>query len=99
MKEKETYKRNQLYFTITIALLSLTVLGMFIVRLRNRSMAKDKLLKAKEQELNHQRERREWAEKEKDLREQLIQQQKAELVRSVEDAAELRTRMEQLVLE
>ncbi|MFM9008136.1 MAG: hypothetical protein ACKORE_06130 [Bacteroidota bacterium] len=99
LKEKETYKRNQLYFTITIALLSLTVLGMFIVRLLNRSRAKDKKLKAQEQELNYQRERRDWAEKEKDLREQLIQQQKAELVRSMEDAAELRTHLEQLVLE
>lgn len=99
LKEKETYKRNQLYFTVTIALLSLTVLGIFIVRLRNRSRAKEKKLKAQEQELNYQRDRREWAEKEKDLREQLIQQQKAELVRSVEDAAELRNHLEQLVSE
>ena len=99
LKEKETYKRNQLYFTVTIALLSLTVLGIFIVRLRNRSRTKDKKLKAQEQELNYQRDRREWAEKEKDLRELLIQQQKSELVRIVEDAAELRTQMEQLALE
>lgn len=99
LKQKEAYKRNQLYLTTTIALLSLTVLVMLLLRLRHRSREKDKVLQAREKELHYQRDRREWAEKERDLRDQLILQQKAELVRSVEDAAELRTQLEQIVLE
>lgn len=99
LKQKESYKRNQLYFAVTIALLSFTLLGMFLYRLRQKSREKDKVLLARERELRYQRDRLEWAEKERDLRDQLIQQQKAELVRSVEDAAELRTQLEQLVTE
>jgi DNA-binding NarL/FixJ family response regulator len=88
-----------LYFTISIAALALTILGLLFLRLRQRSMEKDRALKSNQQELQFQKERREWAEKEKDLRDLLIHQQKAELMRSIEDAEELRNKLEQLVKE
>jgi len=99
LKEKELLKKKQLYLTLAISVLVFTMLILLLKRLRERSLAKDKSLQAKEQELQFQREKREWAEKEKELREQLVQQQKAELMRNVEDAAELRAQLEQLVME
>jgi len=99
LKEKELLKKKQLYLTLAISVLVFTMLILLLKRLRERSLAKDKTLQAKEQELQFQREKREWAEKEKELREQLVQQQKAELMRNVEDAAELRAQLEQLVME
>ena len=99
LKEKDLLKKKQLYLTLTISALVFTMLILLLKRLRQRSLEKDKTLQAKEQELQFQREKREWAEKEKELREQLVQQQKAELMRNVEDAAELRAQLEQLVTE
>jgi DNA-binding CsgD family transcriptional regulator len=99
LKQNEQFKRKQLYFSTFIAILMLTVLLLLILRLRQRTRNNEKLMKIKEQEILFQKERRDWAEREKDLRDQLIQQQKAELIRSVEDAAELRTKLEQLVVE
>ncbi len=99
LKEKDRFKKKQLYFTTAIAALALAFLGLLILRLRQRSLEKDRALKAKEKELQFQKDRSEWVEKEKDLRDQLIQQQKAELMRSIEDADELRTKLEQLVTE
>ena len=99
LKEKELLKKKQLYLTLAISVLVFTMLILLLKRLRERSLAKDKTLQAKEQELQFQREKRVWAEKEKELREQLVQQQKAELMRNVEDAAELRAQLEQLVME
>ena len=99
LKEKDLLKKKQLYLTLTISALVFTMLILLLKRLRQRSLEKDKTLQAKEQELQFQREKREWAEKEKELREQLVQQQKAELMRYVEDAAELRAQLEQLVME
>jgi hypothetical protein len=99
LKEREHFKQKQLYFSVSIAILLLTILGLLVIRLRQRASENERRLQAKEQELQFQKERREWAEREKDLRDQLIQQQKAELIRSVEDATELRTKLEQLVSE
>jgi tetratricopeptide (TPR) repeat protein len=99
LKQKEQFKRKQLYFSTSIAILMLTVLVLLILRLRQRTRNNEKLMKIQEQEILFQKERRDWAEREKDLRDQLIQQQKTELIRSVEDAAELRTKLEQLVVE
>ncbi len=99
LKEKELLKKKQLYLTLAISALVFTMLILLLKRLRERSLAKDKTLQAKEQELQFQREKRVWAEKEKELREQLVQQQRAELLRNVEDAAELRAQLEQLVME
>ena len=99
LKEKERLKKKQLYLTLAISVLVFTMLILLLKRLRQRSLEKDKTLQAKERELQFQREKREWAEKEKELREQLVQQQKAELMRNVEDAAELRAQLEQLVTE
>ncbi len=99
LKEKELLKKKQLYLTLAISALVFTMLILLLKRLRERSLAKDKTLQAKEQELQFQREKRAWAEKEKELREQLVQQQRAELLRNVEDAAELRAQLEQLVME
>lgn len=99
LKEKELLKKKQLYLTLAISALVFTMLILLLKRLRERSLAKDKTLQAKEQELQFQREKRAWAEKEKELREQLVQRQRAELMRNVEDAAELRAQLEQLVME
>lgn len=99
LKEKEVLKKKQLYLTLAISALVCTMLILLLKRLRQRSLEKDKTLQTKEQELQFQREKRDWAEKEKELREQLVQQQKAELMRNVEDAAELRAQLEQLVTE
>ena len=99
LKEKEVLKKKQLYLTLAISALVCTMLILLLKRLRDRSLEKDKTLQTKEQELQFQREKRDWAEKEKELREQLVQQQKAELMRNVEDAAELRAQLEQLVTE
>ncbi|MFM9027886.1 MAG: hypothetical protein ACKOQ6_07800 [Bacteroidota bacterium] len=99
LREKEQFKKRQLYFISSIAVLVLIILGMLFFRLRQRSMEKDRALQTKERELKFQHERSAWADKEKDLRELLIQQQKDELVRSVEEGAELRIRLEQLVSE
>jgi hypothetical protein len=99
LKEKERLKKKQLYLTLAISALVFTMLILLLKRLRQRSLEKDKTLQAKERELQFQREKREWAEKEKELREQLVQQQKAEIMRNVEDAAELRAQLEQLVME
>jgi tetratricopeptide (TPR) repeat protein/DNA-binding CsgD family transcriptional regulator len=99
LKEKDLFKKKQLYFIVSIAVLALALLGLLIFRLRQRSKAKDMALKSKEQELQFQKERSLWVEKEKDLRDQLIQQQKDELMRSIEDAEELRVKFEQLVAE
>jgi len=99
LKEKELLKKKQLHLTLAISALVFTMLILLLKRLRQRSLEKDKILQTKEQELQFQREKREWAEKEKELREQLVQQQKAEIMRNVEDAAELRAQLEQLVME
>jgi tetratricopeptide (TPR) repeat protein len=99
LKEKERLKKKQLYLTLAISALVFAMLILLLKRLRQRSLEKDKTLQAKERELQFQREKREWAEKEKELREQLVQQQKAEIMRNVEDAAELRAQLEQLVME
>jgi hypothetical protein len=99
LKEKELLKKKQLHLTLAISALVFTMLILLLKRLRQRSLEKDKILQTKEQELQFQREKREWAEKEKEVREQLVQQQKAEIMRNVEDAAELRAQLEQLVME
>ncbi|MFN5222729.1 MAG: hypothetical protein ACK5DJ_00970 [Bacteroidota bacterium] len=99
LRQEERFKRNQLYLFISIGLLILTVLVLLILRLRQRSRNNEKLMKVQEQEIQFQKERRGWAEREKDLRDQLIQQQKAELVRIDEDASDLRSKLEQIVTE
>jgi len=99
LKQKEQFKQKQLYLSISIGILLIIIILLLVLRQRQRSRENDRMLQAKEQEILFQKERRDWAEREKDLRDQLIQQQKAELIRSVEDAAELRTKLEQLVVE
>ena len=99
LKEREANKQRQLLYTLAIALLSLVLLATLFFRMRQRSKEKDRDLQAREQELRFQHDRRIWAEKERDLRDQLILQQKTEIMRMVEDAADMRSQLEQLVNE
>lgn len=99
LRQNEEFKRNQFYFLVAITLLSTTILGLMVQRMRLRSAAKDRALQAKDKELLFEKSKSEWAEREKDLREKLIEQQKSELVRSMEDSQELRSKLELLVAE
>jgi DNA-binding CsgD family transcriptional regulator len=99
LRQKEQFKKKQLYLTLSIGLLCLIVLVLLVLRFRHRAIENERRISEKERELTFQRDRRAWAEKEKDLRDQLIHQQKAELVRSMEYAEDLKSQLEQLVEE
>ena len=99
LKQQQALKRTQLYFSISIAILSSALLGLLVVRMRQRAALKDRLLKANQVELDLQKTKREWAEQEKDLRDKLIQQQKEELVQSMEQSQLLQDQIKQIVEE
>jgi DNA-binding CsgD family transcriptional regulator len=99
LRQKEQYKTNQLYLIVVAGLLAVLLLAVLIWRLRQRGIEKDRRIKAAETELHFQRKSQEWAEKEKHLRDQLFQQQKTELVRSLEYGEHLKSQLEKLVEE
>lgn len=92
LKQNAAYKRNQLVFITAVSMLLLVVLALFQQRLRQRT-------KTQEKELEFQRDRTGWMEREKAFRDQLIQQQRLMLARKISDTETLKTRLEELVKE
>lgn len=99
LKEKEEFKKVQLFMSIAIGILICFVLILIVRRLRQRTLIQSEQIAAKEAEINFHKERREWAEREKAFREQLIQQQKNIITKNIEDAEQMQAQLERLVLE
>ena len=99
LKEKEEFKKVQLLMSIAIGLLICFVLLLIVRRLRQRTLLQSEQIAAKEAEINFHKERREWAEREKAFREQLIQQQKNIITKNIEDAEQMQAQLERLVHE
>ncbi len=99
LKEKEEFKKVQLLMSIAIGLLICFVLLLNVRRLRQRTLIQSEQIEAKEAEINFHKERREWAEREKAFREQLIQQQKNIITKNIEDAEQMQAQLERLVHE
>jgi DNA-binding CsgD family transcriptional regulator len=72
---------------------------LIVLRLRQRARSQADQLGAQLQEIQFHKDRTVWAEREKTLREQIIQQQKALLAERIADAEHLQAQLEQLVQE
>jgi tetratricopeptide (TPR) repeat protein len=99
LKEQEAFKKTQLLMSIAIGLLICFVLLLNVRRLQHRTKRQKEQIAANEAEIQYHKDRREWAEREKSFREQLIQQQKNIITRKIEDAEKLQTQLERLVHE
>ena len=99
LKEKEGLKKTQLLMSIAIGLLGCFILLLIVRRLRLLSSLQAEKLAAKEIEIQFHKDYKEWSEREKELREQLIQQQKNVIAKSIADAEQMREQLDQLVLE
>lgn len=99
LKEKEGLKKTQLLLSIVIGLLGCFILLLIVRRLRLLSSLQAEKLAAKEIEIQFHKDYKEWSERERELREQLIQQQKNIIAKSIADAELMREQLDQLVLE
>ena len=99
LKERAGYKRSQLVLSIALGLLTCLILPLIVLRLRQRARSQADQLGAQLQEIQFHKDRTVWAEREKTLREQIIQQQKALLAERIADAEHLQAQLEQLVQE
>lgn len=99
LKQKERYNTNQMSFISAILSLLVVVMILVIVRHRQRTLLQKKELDSRQKEIQFQREKNDWIEREQMYRDQLIEEQKAELVRSLAIAEETKEKLEELVRE
>jgi hypothetical protein len=99
LKQNEKYKSNQTIFFKAIIALILMVLALVTMRHRQKALYHKRELIAQQKEIEFQKERADWIEREQKYRDQLIEEQKAELVRSISLAEETNEKLKQIVSE
>ena len=99
LRKSEDYKRKQIYLIIIIASLLITTILLSALRIRQRSLLQSKELEVKKKEIEIHLQQTEMAVKEKNYREQLLEQQKSLLTQTLADSEELKIKLNQLVEE
>lgn len=99
LKKQARYERNQNYLVAGIFIMILLAILQLAFRFRQRTLLQSKKLLVQEQEIKAQKQHTAWAELEKVYREQLIDQQKILLTKSITDSEELKLKLNQLVEE
>jgi hypothetical protein len=99
LKKQTIYKRNQNYLILGISILILIAILQLTLRLRQRARLQSKRILLQDKEIEGQKQQTAWAEREKAYRDQLIEQQKILLTKSITDSEELKAKLNQLVEE
>jgi hypothetical protein len=99
LRKEKMFEQWRLYSILAIGSLLGVILLLNLHRHRQRARSQSLRLQSQEQEIEFQKQRTNWAEKEKELRDQLIQQQKNLLSRALQEAEENKTQLEQVIRE
>jgi tetratricopeptide (TPR) repeat protein len=99
LRSREDYKHKQIFLIIIIASLLITIILLFTLRIRQRSLTQAKELEVQKKEVEIHKQQTEWAVREKNYRDQLLEQQKDVLTQTLADSEELKAKMIQLVEE
>jgi DNA-binding CsgD family transcriptional regulator len=102
LKEKEISnlklnKQNQSYLIAGILLFSLISIGFLFHRHRLRNKLKDQQIAAEKAQNEHLEKKARWEEEEKILRDEIIQQQKQELIRTSDEIHQLEEKVTELI--
>lgn len=99
LHKSEDYKRKQIYLIIIIATLLIATILLSALRIRQRSLIQAKELEVNKKEIDIHQQQMELAMRDKNNREQLLEQQKNLLIQTLSDSEELKIKMNQLVEE
>lgn len=99
LHKSEDYKRKQIYLIIIIASLLIATILLSALRIRQRYLIQAKELEVNKKEIDIHQQQLELAMREKNNREQLLEQQKNLLTQTLSDSEELKIKMNQLVEE
>lgn len=99
LAQHEVDRRKQIYLIILIAAFLLTSIFLLYLRLRQRAHLQAKALDIQRKENEIQKQQTAWAVQEKQLRDELLEQQKIVLSRTLADSEELKIKLNEIVAE